>query len=399
MGQTGISHEVAMSIPRNFSKQERLSKSSHDELVALLIAGQVPIAVMALTVAAVASLAYLTRADSWTLILAAAILTLLMARSLLVAAFAKRQSNESASSIDMRQWEMRYAKVVLPYATLLGLFNFHVATTGSQAIQLLVVAETFGFCAGMVSRGFVRPHLCMIMVLIGALPTAVAFLFLAVASGGLKGLELAVVGTLFVVYAFSSLETVWHLYSAMLTQLLTKRELSNFARIDHLTGLPNRLALHEAITLEAEGNGRPLLLALLLIDLDGFKAVNDRFGHPVGDKLLREVGQRLNQTVRSGDLAARIGGDEFAVIQAALPGPQEAEALGQRIIRALAIPFDIDGAILEIGSSIGIALDDGSVGDIDELVARADGALYRAKRSGGNAQRVWKANLKLTLVA
>ncbi|MDB5715939.1 MAG: hypothetical protein JWO15_3336 [Sphingomonadales bacterium] len=384
---------------RSWSESERLPNASYRELVSLLMGGRLPIAVMMLTVLAVATLAQLDHRDFRALALGGGIIVMLSVRTLIVTRFKQAESAGEVPIEAIRLWELRYIRIMLPYAALLGLLNLHLIVTGAPEVRLLVVAETYGFCAGIVSRVFSRPQLCTLMVLIGALPTATGFFILGARAGGTLGLVYAVVGALFAIYAVSSLETVGHLYHAMLSQLATKRELAAFARVDALTGLANRLAMREKLTSEERRHGAPRLLALLLIDLDGFKGVNDRFGHPAGDRLLREVGRRLTEAVGDGDMAVRLGGDEFCIIQTGLTKPADAEALGNRVIKSLARPFEDKTGVLCIASSIGVALDDGSVVDIDQLIERADSALYRAKRRGGNTLRLWLSAPRLTLAA
>jgi diguanylate cyclase (GGDEF)-like protein len=125
--------------------------------------------------------------------------------------------------------------------------------------------------------------------------------------------------------------------------------------------------------------------ALLQIDLDRFKAVNDTYGHAAGDALLRAVSERLRRVVREADVVARLGGDEFAVIQAAPANQETARALAERITETLAEPFCIAGITLHISSSIGIRL--ASPGDMepDRLTSSADRALYEVKRNGRNS--------------
>jgi diguanylate cyclase len=380
-------------------KSTPLSDKGYAELVTMLISGRLPIAVMVMTVAFVAACQQIAHWDLAATILGTSVVGLLLARAIVVTAFIRDTDAGRMTSAAVRNWETRYAAVVVPYAALLGMFNFHIAAAGSEATRLLVVAETYGFCAGMVSRGFVRPRLCAIMVLMGALPTAAGMGMLAIGTDGAPRLTYAVVGTLFVIYAVSSLETVQHLYRAMLAQLATKQVLASLARSDPLTGLPNRLAMRERLAAEAERHYKSREITLLLIDLDGFKAVNDKFGHPAGDRLLCEVARRLVGALRADDVAIRMGGDEFAVILTGNRGRDDAEALSTRLIAAFALPYDHQGNAIRIGSSIGIATDDGTLADLDLLFERADAALYQAKRYGGNAFRFWRAAPALTLAA
>jgi diguanylate cyclase (GGDEF)-like protein/PAS domain S-box-containing protein len=162
----------------------------------------------------------------------------------------------------------------------------------------------------------------------------------------------------------------------------TEQRIAHMAHHDALTDLPNRVQFREAMTeaLRSVADGEKL--AVLYIDLDHFKDVNDTFGHPIGDVLLLQVSERLRGCVRPSDAVARLGGDEFAVLQTAVNQPVSATAMANRIIKELALPFDLDGHQAIIGASIGISVapDDGD--DADGLLKKADMALYRSKEDG-----------------
>ncbi|MEV0156417.1 bifunctional diguanylate cyclase/phosphodiesterase [Micromonospora sp. NPDC050686] len=163
-------------------------------------------------------------------------------------------------------------------------------------------------------------------------------------------------------------------------------EQEQLASLDPLTGLPNRKALLaevvEQVHLHAErvARGDPdAHLALLLIDLDRFKHVNDALGHAVGDRLLVEVSARLTDAVGPGDLLARLGGDEFAIVSTRLGGPDHARELAERVVRALVEPVSLDGLPLDVGGSIGIAVFPDHGEDYATLMRHADVAMYDAK--------------------
>ncbi|HEV2360746.1 MAG TPA: GGDEF domain-containing protein [Acidimicrobiales bacterium] len=145
------------------------------------------------------------------------------------------------------------------------------------------------------------------------------------------------------------------------------------AGTDPLTGLANRRRLLEAFSIAPQDE----TTSLLMIDLDGFKTVNDAHGHEVGDKVLSKVAKRLEASARQGDLVTRIGGDEFVIL---CQGCDEAQMAGitARILEAAAEPFDLDGRRLKVGASVGTARGPGT---LDELLRRADDALYEAKRA------------------
>jgi diguanylate cyclase (GGDEF)-like protein len=155
------------------------------------------------------------------------------------------------------------------------------------------------------------------------------------------------------------------------------------AHHDALTDLANRVLLNQRLE-HALGQRvhREQMVAVHHLDLDQFKAVNDTFGHPAGDKLLKIVAERLRGLVRETDTIARMGGDEFAIVQAPITDPSEATSLAQRFIASMSEPFDIDGHQAVIGASVGIAVGPGDGLRPDRLLRNADLALYRAKADG-----------------
>jgi diguanylate cyclase (GGDEF)-like protein len=164
-------------------------------------------------------------------------------------------------------------------------------------------------------------------------------------------------------------------------------ELTRQAYHDALTGLPNRTHLLDRAEREVDiamaTGGR---IALLLLDLDGFKRVNDTVGHHAGDALLQAVGQRLQAAVRDNDVVARLGGDEFAVLLTRNPDENSAATIAGRIHERLRQPYDIDGGKVHVGASIGIALFPSDAGDMATLMRGADAAMYQAKRNGGGVR-------------
>lgn len=171
-------------------------------------------------------------------------------------------------------------------------------------------------------------------------------------------------------------------------QKKTQERIQHMAHYDALTGLPNRALfydrLKQAVAITRRNHGG---LALLFMDLDGFKGVNDTLGHQAGDLLLKAVAERLHQCVRESDTVARLGGDEFTAILNDVHEQHSVARIAEKIIEAIALPFDLEGVSAQIGVSIGIALC--SVGEIGEdiLVHHADQAMYAAKSAGKNTYR------------
>ncbi len=159
-------------------------------------------------------------------------------------------------------------------------------------------------------------------------------------------------------------------------------QIAFLAHHDPLTRLPNRVLFHDRIEQALAQVDRGVNFAVLCLDLDRFKLVNDTLGHPVGDGLLRQVAQRLQACVREGDTVARLGGDEFAVILRNLEDPAEVDSLAARIIDIVGSNYDIDGHQINIGTSIGMALAPADGCIADELLKKADTALYGAKANG-----------------
>jgi diguanylate cyclase (GGDEF)-like protein len=162
---------------------------------------------------------------------------------------------------------------------------------------------------------------------------------------------------------------------------------------DGLTDLANRHLFNEEMANSFKQLARRQKLALLCLDLDRFKNVNDTLGHPVGDKLLQQVAARLRLCVRECDTVARLGGDEFAILQRGVAEPAEAKSLGERVVEAIGRPFDLDGHRVVIGVSIGIALAPADATDSVELLKAADLALLRAKMDGRGTYRFFDAAL------
>ena len=179
----------------------------------------------------------------------------------------------------------------------------------------------------------------------------------------------------------------------------SEAQIVHMARHDALTGLPNRVMLHERMEQAMTLVGRGQTCAALCLDLDRFKAVNDTFGHPVGDRLLQAVAERLSACIRETDTVSRVGGDEFVVLLVGLEQPDAAGLLAQRIIRALGQPFDLDGQIVIVGASVGIAIAPQDATSGLALLKSADIALYRAKSEERGTYCYFEAEMDARLQA
>ncbi|OAF18949.1 MULTISPECIES: bifunctional diguanylate cyclase/phosphodiesterase [Bradyrhizobium] len=176
--------------------------------------------------------------------------------------------------------------------------------------------------------------------------------------------------------------------------------ISHLARYDELTALPNRVSFRDEIErLLAISQNAERLSALLFVDLDQFKQVNDTLGHPCGDQLLCAVANRLREMLRPEDFVARFGGDEFVVFQQNIHSPEDAAALARRIVERLSERYRIDNHLVEIGASVGIALTSPEGISADTLLKNADMALYRAKADGRGTYCFFRDEMAATVEA
>lgn len=173
-----------------------------------------------------------------------------------------------------------------------------------------------------------------------------------------------------------------------------EKQMMYMATHDPLTDLPNRTLLNDRIDHALIGNQRlGLMVAVLLLDIDRFKLINDSLGHEIGDQLIRSVSQRLQQNIRPTDTLARLSGDEFVVICEDLPSPQEAARVAKRLLNSMAQHFMVDGNQLNVGMSIGISVSPSDGTSSQDILRHADTAMHSAKAAGGNCYRFFVAEM------
>jgi diguanylate cyclase (GGDEF)-like protein len=182
--------------------------------------------------------------------------------------------------------------------------------------------------------------------------------------------------------------------STALQRIDSEARLAYLAQFDPLTGLPNRALLADRFSqMIVQAKRRCAPVAVLFIDLDGFKAVNDTLGHAGGDRLLKEVAARLQSAVRTEDTVARISGDEFAIVLADLARPDDAGLVAQKVIDSLARSIEVQGSEIFVTASVGIAAFPADGLDAETLIGAADAAMYRAKQTGRNAYQFFTAEI------
>ncbi|HEY9740773.1 MAG TPA: EAL domain-containing protein [Coleofasciculaceae cyanobacterium] len=180
-----------------------------------------------------------------------------------------------------------------------------------------------------------------------------------------------------------------HLYMAVM-QRRVEDMLQHQASHDRLTGLPNRMLFDDRLSLALASTHRyGEMLAVVFLDLDGFKTINDTLGHAVGDQLLKNVAERLTGCLRQGDILARWGGDEFTLLLSPISGAEDTTKIATEILNTLNVPLQLDGRELHIKASLGIALAPYDGDDADTLLKNADAAMYRAKQQGRNNYQLY----------
>lgn len=274
-------------------------------------------------------------------------------------------------------WAQAFAVFSLGTALALGLLGARAFTFDAVLLQMLAMGLLFGYCSGLVAHTSIRPWLAAACLVGSALPIAAA-----AAQHDNSAYRLLAVALL--CFMLAAMQSIRHLYRATRQQIITRQAMAALARVDPLTLLPNRLGLREAFV------SRPRAardIAIHCIDLDAFKPVNDHYGHPTGDALLAAVGDRVRSVLHPHDTAARVGGDEFVILQSDVRTASEADQFARTLVRRIMAPYQINAHQIEIGVSLGFVTADGGASDLDELVARADAALYQAKQNGGGIGR------------
>lgn len=376
------------------SSSKRLPDPVIVELIDILYGSSLPIVVIGIAFACVAAL--LSAANDDLVFLACGVVCVLVTvgRLSTVRAF-RHASGKIRDGERARVWERRYASGGYAFAVLLGLMNLYaIVMYGDPLTAMLIVGLSFGYGAGAVVRLAIRPFMYVTNLAVTVIPTLIGFLVhIASVPGDIHAtLAYALQAALILGFSVVSLQLVGYLYQTTLQQLLAKQDLAIMAGQDALTGLPNRMLLQarleEGVARLRESGG---MLACHYVDLDMFKTVNDQLGHAAGDVVLKAVAERLSGILRVGDTVARIGGDEFIVLQNGIKRADEAGLLARRIVRSVGAPVVHDGRELRIGASVGIALAPYDGTDFQTLSSRADAALYQAKRQGRGSVVMWGA--------
>lgn len=259
------------------------------------------------------------------------------------------------------------------WALLLGLASAFSFVSGDVMLMVLAAGAMAASTSVMTFRNAPTPRLAKLMILTVMLPPIAACVVLV---GG----PFMILGLFLLPWCIALFVMVQQNFEVICTAARIKLKLHMVARVDALTGLRNRLAFNEQIV--ALADGRHDSAQIVYMDLDGFKLVNDHYGHEMGDVLLASVAQRFRGAVRVGDQLFRLGGDEFAVIMYEI-APEHAETAIQRLIKSVRRQFDLGAGIsTHVGVSVGSARWSGEMAGTSDVLRAADAALYQAKERG-----------------
>ncbi len=282
--------------------------------------------------------------------------------------------------------ERCYAALVflgIAWGLAFGLGSFGLISTGNPLLVILAAINVAGAVGNIASRNAPLPRFGVLVMAATCIPFATALLVYGPA-------EMWVALVMGPVWVAGMIFVMLQNHEITVRMIVAELDNRRVARTDRLTDLPNRISLEERLgqlcdALRPDGTEPPF--AVLCLDLDCFKPVNDEYGHAVGDRLLSAVAGRIRNAIREVDTAYRLGGDEFVVL---LPDTSRAEAafVGARIITGLSRPFDVGtGGLVHIGASIGSTIADRPHENPQALLDRADQALYAAKAAGKGVYR------------
>jgi diguanylate cyclase (GGDEF)-like protein len=359
-----------------FQLKTTIPEGTYVELVQSLYRTLMPTLIMAVCFVAVAIVVSSQTADPALTALAVLGSISIFIRVVILLFFRGEAADANLNVERARQLEFIFALGYLTFAAILGMFSARAFVVASPDTHVLIVALLVGYAAGVAAGIAYRPWISVAAMLIGVIPT------IAVSLASQNSMYQAV-GALLLVLLAGGVQSMLSHYRYASGGITMMRLFEDMAESDVLTGLPNRLGLGKRfndVTMVGHDSGD---LAVHCLDLDRFKPINDSYGHPVGDLLLKAVSQRLSRTLRGGDFAARVGGDEFVIVQRGLKDSIEAKLLGERVVRVISEPYRINDLTIIIGTSIGFALVSEHGHTLDKLIAAADEALLRAKAAGG----------------
>ncbi len=359
-----------------FRSHSAVPEGTYVELVQSLFRTLLPTSIIAIAFIGVATrIASQTQDPGLTALTILGTVTI-VARLVILLLFRSEAAEAGLSVARARQLERIFAVSYLSFAAILGMFSAWAMVVAIQEAHALVIALMVGYAAGVAAGIAYRPWISVSAMLLGVVPTILE-------SFADSDFNSWAVGAVLAIFLAGGIHNILSHYQFASGGITMKRLFEDMAEHDVLTGLVNRFGLGERFNEETKLGRDNGDIAVHCLDLDRFKPVNDTYGHPVGDLLLKAVADRLSNTLRGKDFAARVGGDEFVIVQIGVRDASEAELLARRIVRAIAEPFSIGDLTITIGTCIGTALLSQQGPALDKLIAHADEALLRAKAASG----------------
>ncbi|MBZ6721251.1 GGDEF domain-containing protein [Klebsiella variicola] len=281
-----------------------------------------------------------------------------------------RISHEPPGWEESKNWELAHIIVTAVVSSSVGgLASLMFLATFSE-LHLLATVLIFGYCTGVFTRLAPRPWIASTAMTIAGVPAIIC----VYAVGDVSH---RIVAVIFFFFLLSGIHSVIYIHRNSVRHISMRLDMEMLARNDPLTGLANRLGLREAFRRALFSAEK---LAVHCLDLDGFKEVNDQYGHAAGDEVLMSVANRLNQIVPPGATVARIGGDEFVVLQKILHDESESDSLRELLRQNLRLPFALSCATVSLSGSVGTAISNMDSAELDALLRAADDKLYQSKR-------------------
>lgn len=279
-----------------------------------------------------------------------------------------------------RHFERVFAGFYVAFAAVVGLLAARVIALPLPSLNMPIGILVVGYAAGVAATTALRPHIAVPSLLFSVGPLAVAMM-------RKPGLEHAVSATCLFALLAGGLRSLNQRYRTQSAKTIARQTFGQLARHDHLTGLYNRLALAEAFDGLRHDRTATGLVALHYIDLDDFKPVNDQLGHLAGDALLRAVAERLRTELAGGDITARIGGDEFVVIQTKVSSHADVSQKAMGLEQILSEPFRVHGRSIVVGASVGSSGPARVDVDLETMMRHADDELRARKVKRKRANR------------
>lgn len=317
---------------------------------------------------------YLTRDVVLTIALIAGLATSVI-RLVTARSFNRDVARPGISLADAQRAEHRFAVAYMSFAMVLGIFGGRAMILPAGELHTLTMCLICGYAAGVAAALTLRPHIAIPSMLLAVVPAIVSAASWATPVGVL-------IGTVTSALLGGGIDSLCRRKRRAAKDIGMRLTLTNLAGKDPLTGLRNRFAFREWFDNRTLPKRADAYVAVHYLDLNGFKPVNDKFGHATGDVLLKLVGARLSRVIREIDIVSRLGGDEFAVVQCEVSEWDEAEDFAHRLAATVARPYLIDGHSIQISTSIGYVVAPGDTDDLERLLGFADDALYSCKRSG-----------------